>query len=306
MLVILFLIISCGIKVGNPPNPFGDDSETNKKPDNGSVDIKGLNLICSRPSLATNKKLESRITCFMEDKSKKKLRIRDVVDSFELNKNPLKSSDITVEVVENSSSIDSPIVVVFKGKKAEAINDFVKNAQIEWIVKKGKQTETISANHPGQQGTMIYNGEDFPFASFPLKWGSNNSKLVENNISPHSGKSHLRATINLTNWWGGASYMISNGSANDWSKFKTLDFYAKMDKTIAIVIQLCGTIQNETHQYMGSPKSLILTTSYKVYSINMSELASTTELTKVTGIIFGIKQEGTGTYNIDIDDISVK
>lgn len=147
---------------------------------------------------------------------------------------------------------------------------------------------------------MIYNGESHPFAAAST-WDSNGSTLVNSTASPASGSDHLRANLNVVNWWGAVAYLPGDWSPQDWSDGETLHFRAKADVDTNLAVLLYDSDNNQS----ATSVILSLSTAYAEYSLDLETLGDGVSLDAIHAIVFASSGMSAGNRVVDIDDIAI-
>lgn len=140
----------------------------------------------------------------------------------------------------------------------------------------------------------IYNGESVKYSA-SSSWDGNGSSLKQASAAPFSKPNHLRATLKVKNWWGGAAYV-----PKAWQPFALtgdLSFQLKSSKSHELVVQL-----HDASKKSSDPYKLSVGTSYKQYVIPRASLTGV-DLSKITALVFAVNLQGTTTYTVDIDNI---
>jgi hypothetical protein len=145
-------------------------------------------------------------------------------------------------------------------------------------------------------GAILYNGETAPYST-SSGWDSNGSAMSQKSIAPYSKPNHLRANINMSNWWGAVAYVPNNWNAVNLSTASTLKFAAKASSSVAISVQLY-----DANKASSAKQTVNLTTSYQMFSLPMSSLGGI-DPSKVQAIVFATSKAGTAKYVVDIDNI---
>lgn len=146
-------------------------------------------------------------------------------------------------------------------------------------------------------GATIYNGETAKFSASST-WDTNGSKIVQATAAPFSKPNHLRATLNVKNWWGAAAYIPANWGPVDLSKAGSLAFAIKAPVAKKVMVSL-----TDSNNKSSASVAATLYTCYTETSIPVSGFTGV-DLTKVTAIIFSISDGTTASYLIDIDNIT--
>lgn len=147
---------------------------------------------------------------------------------------------------------------------------------------------------------IVYDGESSPFSA-ASSWDSNGSTLVDSTASPYSGTHHLRATLNVTNWWGGVAYVYANWTPRDWTEGVSLSFRAKSNTPTALTVLLYDVNENQS----ANGSTIMLGTDYVEYTIALSTLAEGVSLNVINAIVFADSASSSGNFTIDIDDIVI-
>lgn len=145
---------------------------------------------------------------------------------------------------------------------------------------------------------VIYNGESHPF-KMSAKWDSNGSSLLQqsSSSSSFSAPNHLRASINVKNWWGSVAYVPSNWTELNMSKALYLQFAAKSNKPVTMIVQLY-----DSNKTLSRKETVNLTGIYQVFSIPMEQFSGIDPF-KIQAIVFAVSERESPSYTIDIDNI---
>lgn len=146
--------------------------------------------------------------------------------------------------------------------------------------------------------TMLYNGETAKFSTSSA-WDQNNSTLAGSTVFPYSKPNHLRAVINVKNWWGAAAYVPANWNVVDMSKATSLSLAIRSPQAKSISVSLY-----DSNKATSNRVNVVLTTAYKVMTLPMSGFTGV-DLSKIQAIVFSASVGTTTTYKVDIDDIKL-
>jgi hypothetical protein len=142
---------------------------------------------------------------------------------------------------------------------------------------------------------ILYNGETAPYSAGG-GWDNNKSSISQKTISPYSRPNHIRASINVVNWWGGVAYVFNNWKPVDISKAATVKFAAKASTATDLLIQLYDGTNN------SAKYSVKLTTSYQTITVPMNAFTGV-DASKTVAMVFAISKAGTSTVTVDVDNI---
>ncbi|MEZ4273359.1 MAG: hypothetical protein R3C68_18565 [Myxococcota bacterium] len=147
---------------------------------------------------------------------------------------------------------------------------------------------------------VLYNGESVPFASAG-PWDENNSTIANTNGGAHSNPNHLTFDINVSGWWGAVAYHPASTITQNWSSFAYLEFYAQADTPTTLNLWLVDADDNQSN----SPTSVALPTNYAHQAASLTSLSAGVDLSRITSVVFSISGVETGTFEIDVDDLTL-
>ena len=149
----------------------------------------------------------------------------------------------------------------------------------------------------GFSDTVIYNGETAKFSN-AASWDPNGSSVKSSTVAPYSAPRHLRATINVKNWWGATAYVPNNWLPIDLSHATYLRLAIKSSSPVNLKIELFSTSQGVSNGFMVN-----VTTSYTILTIPRTQFAGI-DLSQVTAIVFSVRSVSSGSFLVDVDDIT--